>query len=109
MILKRTKKYKNVINLLAKPIGILLVLFSLLFLFSMDERQQNNYQNLRDGYIKLNEHNFTDASKIFSDYLASHDSSLYWWLVENINDSMYFREDVYNALQKCNSEIENNK
>lgn len=38
-----------------------------------------------------------------------HKSSLYWWLVENINDRMYSREDVYNALQKCNSEIENNK
>lgn len=81
----------------------------MLFLFDMDEKQQSNYQNLRNAYVKLDKQNYTEASEVFTEYISSHDSSIYWWLVENINDESYSKEAVYQALQKCNNEIEKEK
>lgn len=43
------------------------------------------------------------------EYLSSHDSSIYWWLVEKMNDESYSREAVFQALQRCNNEIEKGK
>lgn len=75
----------------------------------MDEKQQGNYHNLRNAYTKLDEHNYAEASNGFTEYLSAHNSSVYWWLVERINDESYSREAVFRALQKCNNEIEEGK
>lgn len=106
MNLKGAESYKLRNKMLVWVIGVLMVFFFMLFLFDMDERQQSNYQNLRNAYVKLDEQNYTEASGVFMEYLSSHDSSIYWWLVENINDESYSREAVFQALQKCNNEIE---
>lgn len=108
MNLKRVKSYKCGNNVLVWVVG-LMVFFFMLFLFDMDEKQQSNYPNLRNAYVKLNEHNYTEASEVFMEYLSSHDSSIYWWLVEKMNDESYSREAVFQALQRCNNEIEKGK
>ena len=105
---KRIKNYKLGNNILVWIVG-LVVFFFMIFLFEMDEKQQSNYQNLRNAYTKLDEHNFAEASKGFTEYLSAHNSSIYWWLVERINDESYSREAVFQALQKCNNEIEEGK
>lgn len=74
MNLKRVKSYKRGNNILVWVVG-LMVFFFMLFLFDMDEKQQSNYQNLRNVYVKLNEHNYTEASEVFMEYLSSHDSN----------------------------------
>lgn len=98
--------HQAMLKSLFRFVGMMLLLCSLTLLFNMDAKQQSNYQNLRQGYMELNAHNYTAASKAFTDYLSSHNSTIYWWLVENINNSTYSRLTVYHALQECNSEIE---
>lgn len=106
--LKRIKKYKLGNNILVWILG-LVAFFFMIFLFEMDEKQQDNYHNLRNAYTKLDEPNYAEASKGFTEYLSAHNSSVYWWLVERINDESYSREAVFQALQKCNNEIEEGK
>lgn len=108
MNLKRVKSYKLGNNILVWGVG-LMVFFFVMFLLDMDERQQSNYQNLRNAYMKLEEHDYTEASKGFTEYLSAYNSSVYWWLVEKINDESYSREAVFQVLQKCNNEIEKKK
>lgn len=104
MDLKRIKKYKLGNNILVWGVGVVVFSF-MIFLFKMDEKQQSNYQSLRNAYVKFDEQNYIEASELFMEYLSFHDSSTYWWLVEKINDESYSREAVLQALQKCNNEI----
>jgi len=86
-----------------KRIGLLVFICCLVFLFVLDNQQQNRFKEVRMGYAYMEEGKYQEAATIFTEYLSSHSSPGYWKLIEYANgvDNDCTYEKVLAALREC--------
>ena len=85
---------------------LIAALLIIIYVCTLDARQQRTFKELRYGYEEMKAENYKAASEIFRNYLDSHSaSSLYWKMIEKVNggDDPFTYNNVREALSECES------
>lgn len=85
---------------------LIAALLIIVFVCTIDARQQRTFKELRYGYEEMKAENYKAASEIFRNYLDSHsNSSLYWKMIEMVNgrEDPFTYNNVSDALSVCES------